>query len=124
MATDIIKMCRGDSFEIETFIPRKDDPSKPYFLTANDVLYFALLYPNQKFEDALLLQGYTLEEQDVDTGKIIIKIKPNDTRLLTPGIYYYTTKLQRGGTLEAIGDFDEPDEVRTILERTKFIINE
>ena len=39
MATDIIKMCRGDSFEIETFIPRKDDPSKPYFLTANDVLY-------------------------------------------------------------------------------------
>ena len=82
------------------------------------------MYPNQKFEDAIFVKGYTLEEQDVETGEIIVKIVPNDTRALTPGVYYYTAKLQRGGTLEVLDDFDEPDEVRTIIDRTKFIINE
>lgn len=124
MSTRIIKINRGDSFELSVIIPRKDDYSKPYFLTSKDALYFALMYPNQRFEDAIFVKGYTLEEQDVTTGEIIVKIVPNDTRALTPGVYYYTAKLQRGGTLEVLDDFDEPDEVRTIIERTKFIINE
>ena len=124
MSTRILMLNRGDSFEFTASIPDKKDSSKNYFLTANDVLYFALLWPNQPFEDAIILKGYTLEDQDVKTGEIVIKLKPNETRHLTPGVYYYTTKLQRGGTLESIGDFDDPDEVRTIIERTKFIINE
>lgn len=124
MSTRIIKINRGDSYELPVVIPRKDDYTKPYFLTGRDVLYFALMYPNQRFEDALFVKGYTLEEQDVKTGKILLQIVPNDTRALTPGVYYYTVKLQRGGTLGIIDDFDEPEEVRTIIERTKFIINE
>lgn len=124
MSKNIIKINRGDSYLFKVRIPSIDNYNKNYFLTANDAVYFALLYPNQRFEDALLLKGYTLEDQDVETGEITIKIIPNDTRCLTSGIYYYTVKLQRGGTLETIGDFDEPDEVRTIIERTKFIINE
>jgi hypothetical protein len=124
MSTRIVKINRGDSFELPVTIPRKDDCTKPYFLTSRDALYFALMYPNQRFEDAIFVKGYTLEEQDVKTGEIIVKIVPNDTRALTPGVYYYTAKLQRGGTLEVLDDFDEPDEVRTIIERTKFIINE
>ena len=124
MSTRIIKINRGDSFELSVVIPRKDDYTKPYFLTSRDALYFALMYPNQRFEDAIFVKGYTLEEQDVKTGEIIVKVVPNDTRALTPGVYYYTAKLQRGGTLEVLDDFDEPDEVRTIIERTKFIINE
>jgi hypothetical protein len=63
-------------------------------------------------------------DQDIDTGNIAIKIIPNDTRLLDPGVYYYTVKLQRGGTLTDIKDLDEPDEVRTLIDRTKFIIND
>jgi hypothetical protein len=124
MSTRIIKINRGDSFELEIAIPRKDDYTKSYFLTAKDAIYFALMYPNQKFEEAIFVKGYTLEDQNTDTGKIILKLVPNDTRALTPGVYYYTVKLQRGGTLEDITDFDEPDEVRTVIERTKFIINE
>ena len=124
MSTRIIKINRGDSFELPVIIPDKADYTKPYFLTSKDALYFALMYPNQRFEEAIFVKGYTLEEQDVKTGEIIIKIVPNDTRALTPGVYYYTAKLQRGGTLEVLDDFDEPDEVRTIIERTKFIINE
>lgn len=124
MSTRIIKINRGDSFELDLIIPRKDDYTKSYFLTVNDAIYFALMYPNQKFEEAIFVKGYTLEDQNPDTGKIILKLVPNDTRALTPGVYYYTVKLQRGGTLEDITDFDEPEEVRTIIERTKFIINE
>lgn len=124
MSTKIIKINRGDSFELPVKITDKTDPSKPYLLTSTDAVYFALMYPNQRFEDAILIKGYSLEEQDLTTGAIILKLVPNDTRSLAPGVYYYTVKLQRGGTLTVIDDFDEPDEVRTIVERTKFIINE
>ena len=124
MSSRIIKINRGDSFEMDIKIPEKADPTKYYMLTSRDALYFALMYPNQRFEDAIFVKGYTLEEQNVKTKEITLKIVPNDTRALTPGVYYYTVKLQRGGTLEVLDDFDEPDEVRTIIERTKFIINE
>ena len=124
MSTRIIKINRGDSYEFDVKIPNKEDPTKFYLLTAKDALYFALMYPNQKFEEAIFVKGYTLEEQDTKTGEVTLKIVPNDTRALTPGVYYYTVKLQRGGTLEVLDDFDELDEVRTIIERTKFIINE
>ena len=124
MSINIIKLNRGDSWSLDTYIPSREDNSQNYLLTASDVLYFALLYPNQPFEQAIIIKGYTLDDQDVATGKIVLELRPNETRSLTPGVYYYTTKLQRGGTLESIGDFDNPDEVRTIIERTKFIINE
>ena len=124
MSTRIIKINRSDSFEMDVRIPDNVDTSKNYLLTARDALYFALMYPNQRFEDAIFVKGYTHEEQNSETGIITIKLVPNDTRALAPGVYYYTAKLQRGGTLEVLDDFDEPDEVRTIIERTKFIINE
>ena len=124
MSINIIKINRGDSFDFSFKVTDKYDSSKTYLLTSKDAVYFALLYPHQRFEDAIMIKGYTLEDQDVSTGEISVKITPNDTRSLTPGVYYYTVKLQRGGTLETINDFDEPDEVRTLIDRTKFIINE
>lgn len=124
MSVNIIKVNRGDSFELHLRITEKFDLDKKHLLLANEVVYFALLYPNQRFEDALILRGYTLEDQNPDTGEIKISITPSDTRRLAPGIYYYTVKLQRGGTFEIINDCDEPDEVRTLVERTKFILNE
>ena len=123
MSTSIIKINRGDSYKFDIEVTEKNSSSK-HLLMANEVVYFALVYPHQRFEEAILIKGYTLDDQDVDTGKISVKITPNDTRSLTPGVYYYTAKLQRGGTLETVNDFDEPDEVRTLIERTKFIINE
>lgn len=124
MSTNIIKINRGDSFEFFLPITEKSNAYKKYLLTTKDVIYFALMYPNQPFEEAILIKGYTLEDQDPETGEICIKIKPNDTRTLTPGIYYYVVKFQRGGTLAVIDDLDEAEEVRTIIDRTKFIINE
>ena len=125
MSNRIIKLNRGDSFETTISIPDKKIPSTNYILAdQKDVVYFAIMNPHQRFEDAIVLQGYTFEDQDEETGEIIIRLTPNDTRHLAPGVYYYTVKLQRGGTLNYINDKDEPDEVRTIIERTKFIINE
>lgn len=124
MSTKIIKINRGDSYSLDIKVFSNKDASKPYFLTASDAVYFALLNPHQRFEDAILIKGYTLEDQNVSNGEITVNITPNDTRSLTPGVYYYTAKLQRGGTLEVLNDFDEPDEVTTLIERTKFIINE
>lgn len=124
MSIDIIKLNRGDSYEFSIIIPDKTNKYKNYLLTAKDTVYFALMYPNQRFEDAVILKGYDLKDQNPDDGTITFKLKPNDTRPLTPGIYYYTVKLQCGGTAGIIDDSDEPDEVRTLVERTKFILNE
>jgi hypothetical protein len=124
MASNIIKINRGDSFELTVKVTDKYDSSKKYLLTPNDIIYFAILYPYQAFENALIVKGFMHTDQDIDTGNIAIKIIPNDTRLLDPGVYYYTVKLQRGGTLTDIKDLDEPDEVRTLIDRTKFIIND
>ena len=121
MSTKIIKMNRGDSYEFVIPVTYND---RSHLLATNEAVYFALMYPHQFFEDAILIKGYTLEDQNTSNGDITIKITPNDTRSLTPGVYYYTVKFQRGGTLEVISDFDEPDEVKTLVERTKFIINE
>lgn len=124
MSTKIIKLNRGDSFEFTINIPDKLDPSVNYELTERDVVYFAVMNPHQPFEKAFLIQGYTTEDQTDGPGIITVRLTPNDTRRIAPGVYYYTVKLQRGGSIGLINDFDEPDEVRTIIERTKFIVNE
>lgn len=125
MLNKIIKLNRGDSFEFKLAIPDKEDPSINYILDKQDeVLYFALLEPHKPFEEALIMQGYTFDDQNTETGELIVKLSPNDTRRLAPGVYYYTVKLRKGGSLDFINNYDEPDEVRTIIERTKFIINE
>lgn len=138
MSNKIIKLNRGDSYEFDVKITKKDS-AEPYILEdGKDVVYFAILFPHQPFEKACAdrqIKGYDASEQDQafdeitgeptkTTGNITIKIEPNDTRWLSPGIYYYTVKLQRGGTINIIDDFDTPSEVRTIIERTKFIVNE
>lgn len=124
MATNIIKLNRGDSFEFSINILDRADSLKNYMLTERDAVYFALMFPHQPFEKAFLVKGYTLEEQNQETGEITIQITPNDTRRMFPGVYYYTVKLQRGGTLDIVDDFDDAEEVRTLIERTKFIVNE
>ena len=97
MATNIIKLNRGDSYEFTVSVPCKKDCNKNYILTGSDFIYFALLHPHQKFEDAIIIKGYDhtdhiIEEGGENTGKILVKIEPRDTKCLAPGIYYYTVK--------------------------------
>lgn len=115
MATTIIKITRGDSFAFELNYP---------ILKSNEVIYFAIGYPNKSFEDSLVIKGYTTEDQDIKTGVISIRLSPKETRSFAPGVYYYTIKYQRGGSFETVGDLDDPEEVKTLVERTKFIVCE
>ncbi len=123
MSTNIIKINRGDSYELPIRIPEKTDYFKNHKLKADEAVYFALMYPHQKFEDAIILRGYDNTDQN-ENDEIIIKIEPNDTKTLTPGVYYYTVKFQKGGSLRDFGASEAPEEVRTLIERIKFIINE
>jgi hypothetical protein len=128
MSTRIIKINRGDSLEFTTTIPKKENPAENYILKATDALYFGLLFPHQPFGDmcAPICRGYSGSDPEVnkETGEVTVKLTHSDTKHLIPGVYYYTTKLQIGGSLEDLGATVEPKEVRTIIERTKFIVNE
>lgn len=119
MARNIIKLNRGDSCEFKVSTN----------LSEADVAYFSLMYPHQRFEEAIITKGYTIADQidgkGSNTGEILIKLAPGDTNCLDPGIYYYTVKAYCGGTLnEDSGSYENAQEVHTIVERTKFIINE
>ena len=134
MSTRIIKINHGDSFELTTTIPDRKDRFKNYILSAEDTFYFAICLPHQAFENAVILKGCTSTstdditgelDQNRETGEITIKLTPAETMQLMPGVYYYTTKLYSGGTPGLVGSYcDAPTDVRTITERTKFIVNE
>ena len=140
MSKNIIKINRGDSCEFEVRVPDKSNANKSYILNSDtensiDVLYFAILHPRQQFEDAFFIEGYDHNdyiydyEKDTLTDRILIKISPKDTLMLSPGIYYYTVKLfrldpKKALNLDVFANYNNLLEARTIIERTKFIVNE
>ena len=127
MSNKIIKINRGDSYKFTVKITEQNS-TEPHFLEINkEVVYFAILFPHQAFEKACpnLVNCYRAEDGDQDEdGNITIELRPSETRHLAPGVYYYTVKLKRGGNLLDIYGNDDPEEVRTIIERTKLIVNE
>ena len=101
MSRNIFKINRGDSFEFLATVSDKADPTKNYILTADDALYFALMYPHQSFNEAILIKGYSYNDREVDlsTGTVNIQLSHRETEQLIPGVYYYTVKLYSGGSL-------------------------
>ena len=130
MSSSIFKMNRGDYFSFTMTIEDETSPSGSYLLQSNDVLYFALLNPHARFEDAIILKGYTRDdatEVTTEFGPIHvfnIELLREDTVYLDTGVYYYTLKLQKNAKSIEHG-LEEPDaELITVVDRTKFIINE
>jgi hypothetical protein len=130
MSTSILKMNRGDYFSFTMSIDDETSPSGSYLLQPNDILYFALLNPHARFEDALILRGYTQSDAivvDTACGPVHtfnIELLREDTILLEPGVYYYTFKLQRDAESVELGLKDKNAKLITVIDRTKFIINE
>ena len=127
MAKNIIKLNRGDSYEFPVSIPKQFYASEEHILTGSDLVCFAVLYPHQRFEDAtIVFNGYGPSELISGTDEIRIEILPKYTVDLAPGVYYYTVKLFSGITFEENGTpkLKSAKAVRTLIERTKFIINE
>ena len=61
MSTRIIKINRGDSLKINISMPEKNDMTKNHVLATDEAIYFALMYPQQQFEDAIFIKGYNYE---------------------------------------------------------------
>lgn len=79
-----------------------------YNIGNNTQVYFGLMYPGYKFEDAIVKKKYT--KQDINkNGDIIIKFTPEDTIYLDPGKYFYEIKM-----------ILEDGSVNTIIQRTEF----
>ena len=110
----IINMFRGDSLDIPLDIRNGSAMHyEQYNLTNNDTIYFGLMEPNQKFEDAILKKVLTISDIDND-GNLIVKLEPIDTVDLLPGKYYYSIKLKQNS--------DNSYDVYTLLKETEFWI--
>lgn len=111
----IITLHRGDNFSIPLYINfgHQLDLIR-YKLKENEKVFFALLEPNQPFEEALLKKTYTKDDLN-KYNDVIIKITSEDTINLIPGTYYYEIKLE---------SFEEDGSkvISTIVPRTIFYI--
>lgn len=91
-----------------------------YELREGDNIYFALLEPHQKWENAILKKVYDYTSFDSKHFCIPIHFYTEDTEYLHPGTYYYEIKLRK----DAKNNDDGFESVETIVPRTKFFIVE
>lgn len=124
MASNIIVMTRGDTYRFDVTIFSEDDITDRYELTENDVVYFGIMYPHQKFEDAIIRKRFVSTDVE-DNGRVSITIEPEDTVDLEPGVYYYAVKLKqtRYYPLDN-GETEEYSEVTTVINKTKLVLND
>jgi hypothetical protein len=122
---NIIVMNRGDSYSFDLTISGADTPDGRYRLVENDALYFGVMDPGQRFEDALIRQKYTAEDCD-EMGNLVISLEPEDTIDLYPGKYFYAVKLLMDHDDIDVNTGEKTglhiDKVVTIINKTKFII--
>ena len=115
MSDKIIVMNRGDTYYFTLTI--SDSDGNTYLLHHEDAVYFGVMNPHQRFEDALIKKKLTADDMNED-GSITISLKPADTLDLYPGTYYYAVKLHR------VAKADDIDDVITVINKTKLIIND
>lgn len=110
-----VRLSRGDSLILPIEINQGDNLTPiSYELQPEDEVYFALMEPNQPWEQAILKKKYTYEDQQ--DGVISLKFKPSDTMCLYPGLYYYQIKVRIYDNGEYL--------VNTIMPKTQFWIEE
>ena len=92
-----IVLNRGDTFDLPLFINNGNsiNPIRTYIHEhPRATIYFGLMEPNQRFEQAILKKHYTAEDQINQHGDLVIHFKSTDTEYLLPGKYYYSVKCQ------------------------------
>jgi hypothetical protein len=115
----IITVNRGDSFSFPLYINCGTNLEPIlYNIDSSVVVYFAVMEPNQPFEEALIKKRYTAADCD-ENGNVIVKFRPKDTQCVLPGKYYYQVKVQRFNS-----DDPEDYEVDTVVDKTLFWITE
>lgn len=110
----IITLMRGDSFTAPIYINIGTQLSPSYYsLGESDRLYFALMEPNQAFEDAVLKKKFDFTSPKDEYGNTLLILKPTDTEKLLVGKYYYMIKLRK---IDSYGQ----EYVRTVVNPTLF----
>lgn len=94
MASNIIVMTRGDTFRFDVTVFDEEDMTARYDFLDRDRIYFGVMRPHQKFEDAIIRKAFNGSAAKT-TGRINITIQPEDTEHLEPGVYYYAIKLMK-----------------------------
>ena len=121
---NIIVMTRGDSLEFKPNIKTIDEYAD-YELQGDESIYFGIMDPRQPFEEALIRKKYTSD--DIQYVKdLIIELEPEDTLDLIPGRYYHALKLHIDHTEQDAlqHSMTEVDKVITLINKTKFILND
>lgn len=92
----IITMSRGDYAEIPLFINQGNQmyPIR-YSLLKDDksTIAFAIMTPQQQFEQALIKKIYTSKSPHTKQHDITIILEPKDTMMLQPGKYFYSVRI-------------------------------
>lgn len=135
----IITLNRGDTFTIPLDINIGTGVAPKYYTLKGpqnedypedrDRLFFALLEPNQRWEDAIVKKVYTSDDIAVEYGVPLLHFYSEDTEYLKPGTYYYQVKLLRSRFNDMSENVDKSiddgfEHVDTVIPRTKFIILE
>jgi hypothetical protein len=125
---NIIVVTRGDSLEFKPNPITLGDYAQ-YELQGDDTIYFGLMDPGQYFENALVRKVFTSDDF-ASIEDFVLELDPEDTLDLLPGKYFYALKLQLdhaeikpsqdGYSYENI----EVNKVITLINKTKFIIND
>lgn len=98
---NLIILNRGDSFSRPLFLNRgtKLQPMRYILSDGNgdvnkeDEIYFAIMEPNQTFENAIIKKKYTYRDLN-SNNDVVIELRPEDTCELIPGQYFFTVKLR------------------------------
>ena len=115
MIGNVVVINRGDTYRAT--VQLTDVDGTPYVMNREDRLYFGLMDPHQPFENALIKKRMTYKDCD-SHGVVAFGLKAEDTVDLLPGVYYYAVKLHH---LERASG---TDEVKTVIAKTKFIVND
>lgn len=123
MASNIIVMTRGDTYRFDVTVFDEADITARYDFIDKDRIYFGIMHPHQKFEDALIRKAYDGSIAKT-SGRITITIQPEDTEYLEPGVYYYAIKLKKYDGV----DEEQPDkeywDIITLVNKTKLVLND
>ena len=119
---NIVTMTRGDtvSIPLDLFYNVEDRLyNSPYYINVYDKVAFAIMEPNQRFEDAIVKKIYTYDDLQSD-GTINVNLISADTEFLLPGDYYYTVKILKKSVEEPTAD--STGSVETVIQKTRFTI--
>ena len=99
----IITMNAGDSFTTYIYLNAGNEAYPfPYILEGTAKLYFAIVEPNQPFEEGVVRKILTEKDININDGTAKLVLLPQDTENLRPGTYYYEAKLDIDGQIDTV----------------------